>query len=251
MPSDPPDAGAPDQDEDAASDDSGNAECIDGEQEVCSCSDTEYGKRTCSSGEFGDCEDCEAAVRDEALCVAGVYKGRTTGSYRSSASSLWGLTPGMTGSIDAEWTFELVRDGDGEFYSVKGACVPPPPGEEKWGGKDDTAYGNTLEMLGTVDCTTGVIDFEVRLEYLASNWDSFGGWARYFAKGKMTGRYDPKTRSFVDGKWDLREKGTGFGGQGSFTGALSEEATAPSTPQACFDLPFPSDLTPQPIPNPT
>lgn len=240
-------------DEDAAADHD-DAKCDEGEQKSCSCSTTEYGTQTCSSGEFGACGDCQP-VDTAPRCVAGTYKAHFNGMYQSAASSFWGLTPGVDDVVSFDPEFQLMRDGDGEFYLVQGGCFPWAD-QEKWAGGEDTAYGHTFEMSGAVDCNTGVVDFDFRLSFISKDASQFGaGWSRFFSQGKLTGRYDPKSRSFVDGKWDLHEPKQAFaskpgGGKGTFQATLSEESQTVAEPKACFDVPFPKDLTPQSVPAP-
>ncbi|MFT3924282.1 MAG: hypothetical protein QM778_17230 [Myxococcales bacterium] len=249
------DAGS-DEDDDAnnAQGDAGEAECEEGDHEVCECSDTEYGERTCADGSFGECEACQVAETTLPRCVAGTYKGVFAGMYRSRASSFGGLTPGMVDHPMFEIEFELRRSGDGEFYTVGGGCFRIPGTETFKQGV--SSYGHTFELKGNVDCTTGVIDFELRLIYLSASANQLGGWERIFAKGEMTGRYDPQSKSFVEAKWDLHEKKDLFdtmdpGGSGTLTAMLVEETTGSSSDEACFDVPFVEDLTPQTIPTPT
>jgi hypothetical protein len=251
------DAGSDEQAENQEDGDASKAECKEGDLEVCECSDTEYGERTCTAGKYGDCEACKVPETSLPRCVAGLYKGRFTGMYRSRTAYLLGIpvVEVLDADTDLDVEFELRRTDDGEFYTVAGGCFPVP-GEETF-VEGDPSYGHTFEMKGNVDCTTGVINFELRLIYLSMSWNQFGGWERIFAKGEMTGRFDPQTASFVGGKWNLREAKDYFdtsdpGGGGAFTATLVEETSALAVPgEQCFDVPFAEDLKPQPIPTPT
>jgi hypothetical protein len=248
-----PDAGDP-QNHDDPPDEDGGGDCVEGASETCACSETSYGQQTCTGGHFGSCEDCKEAS-PESHCVAGSYAAKFIGMYRSSASSFGGITPGEDNPTETEATFTLSRDGDGEFYSVHGGCFRPP-GQGMWEGEGDSSYGHTFEMVGDVDCKTGVIDFDFRLTYLSSDASQFGGWSRFFSQGKMTGRYDPVSRSFLEGKWELHEAkpllaAEAPGGMGTFTATLVEEREQVGSPEdACFDVAFPADLAPLPVPTP-
>jgi hypothetical protein len=250
------DAGTPGVTEgDAAA--TADAGCAEGEQQECVCSQDTFGTRTCSVGVFGACQACIQVSPDLPKCVAGKYSGNFRGRYRSEPGGLCGLTAGDEGPLDLDVTFELIRDDNDEFYEIRGGCLRVP-GQEKLDSPQDSAYGHSWMLSGSVDCSTGSVDFEWHGTYVAADTCQLGlGWARYFNQGAVSGTYNPVSQSFVDTHWDLHERppllgGPATGGTGTFTARLVEAGGTVDdvSERACLGVDFPSDLTPQPVPSP-
>lgn len=89
--------------------------------------------------------------------------------------------------------FDLLSDGTGEFLTVQ---------DGKMDGVADGLFPFTAEISsGQLDCTTGV--FRAKL---VQGMYVVGVFPCAF-EGDIVARYDPPSRSFVDGRWAVMENG--------------------------------------------
>ncbi|MFT3925557.1 MAG: hypothetical protein QM778_23660 [Myxococcales bacterium] len=120
----------------------------------------------------------------------------------------------------AAWAFSLERSGSEEFYTVGNGCNHV---SNAGTGIDDG--GARAFFTGEVDCTTGVLEAEIRGFYTATAL--FGGPMKYYYVGRVKGTFDPDTKSFVDTRYVYREPEVAFGdqpgGDGVWTATLVDD----------------------------
>jgi hypothetical protein len=147
-------------------------------------------KRPDTFFEWGSDAENTRTIED---CKAGRYSGFFEGYYISY------LSPGVSQYITAKPTenssgleFDLVKVPDGEFFEIRGG---------KLVGMTETAAQVPFEadIVGTLDCTTGLFKAELANGYYA--YLTFSG--RF--EGEMIGQYNFESQSFESGTWSVRE----------------------------------------------
>jgi len=126
-------------------------------------------------------------------CLPGHYEGSFDGGYQAPLAF---NTPIPVFSQDISGKpglrFDLMAGGSGEFLEVK---------DGKMDGVADGLFPFTADIVGQLDCASG--QFRARLE----NGQYIVGVIPYQFAGDFVARYDPATRSFVDGRWAVMEGG--------------------------------------------
>lgn len=126
-------------------------------------------------------------------CKEGRYSGFFEGYYISY------ITPGVSQYIAATPTenssgleFDLVKVSAGESFEIRGG---------KLIGMTETAAPVPFEadIIGTLDCTTGVLNAE-----LANGYYEYLSLSGRF-EGQMMGQYNFESQSFESGTWTVRE----------------------------------------------
>ena len=129
-------------------------------------------------------------------CLPGHYEGTFDGGYNSPAA--WNA-PVPVAAADATGMpglrFDLGSDGNGEFLTITGGVMD---------GVADVVFPfRAMITEGQLDCATGLF----RAKITMGSYDVFFlAFTGYF-EGDMVARFDPTTRSFVDGVWAVMEGG--------------------------------------------
>lgn len=130
------------------------------------------------------------------ICLPGRYEGTFEGGYNSPAA--WNA-PVPVIAADATGMpglrFDLGAGGNGEFLTITGGMMD---------GVADVVFPfRALITDGQLDCATGLF----RAKLTMGSYDVFFlAFTGYF-EGDMVARFDPATRSFVDGVWAVMEGG--------------------------------------------
>lgn len=129
-------------------------------------------------------------------CLPGHYEGNFDGGYQSPAAfgapvPVFALDPtGMPGL-----RFDLGSSGNGELLTVTGGMMD---------GVADGVFPFRAEISsGELDCATGLF----RAKLVNGSYDVFFLAFTGHFEGDLVARYDPPTRSFVDGVWAVMEDG--------------------------------------------
>jgi hypothetical protein len=232
--------------------------CDDGQSQVCACSEGGIGARRCVDGVYAACVGCSAAPGpgDGARCVPGTYVGTWTLDYRAGPNGFDGLFgPFEATHSEGSWSFTLARDGNGEFFTVGNGCLrmlDPTTGAEPVGVDVQGTLTKPFraQIIGQVDCATGILDGELRGYYTATNYASLGTAVNtYYVKGPIRGSFDATEKQFVAGTWDPREPpvllGDPPGGQGTWSAAWTTSDDSASDAKDCLDgVPFMDALFP-------
>ncbi len=129
-------------------------------------------------------------------CLPGHYEGNFDGGYQSPAAfgapvPVFALDPtGMPGL-----RFDLGSSGNGEFLTVTGGMMD--------GVADGIFPFKAVIESGGLDCATG----EFRAKLVDGSYEVFFLAFTGHFEGDLVARYDPATRSFVDGVWAVMEDG--------------------------------------------
>lgn len=197
----------------------------------CLCADGGVGAR---SDEQSPCQSCVAvpSAGPPSRCVAGRYEGSFDMSYRSGPGGVCGLIAELrTAQAAGGWAFALagpVPPGALTLH-IESACVRA--------GAGATADGRTITpplrmtLTGNLDCSTGMLNAELRGTYSsASVCDLGAGSGNYFFKGSVSGRYDPVSSTFAEGKVRWEEPPVLFppapGGEGIWAASLVPDVGA-------------------------
>lgn len=130
------------------------------------------------------------------ICLPGHYEGTFDGGYSSPAA--WNA-PVPVAAADATGMpglrFDLGSDGNGEFLTITGGVMD---------GVADVVFPfRAMITEGQLDCSTGLF----RAKITMGSYDVFFlAFTGYF-EGDMVARFDPASRSFVDGVWAVMENG--------------------------------------------
>jgi len=139
---------------------------------------------------WGSDAETERTIGD---CMAGHYSGYFEGydiSYIAPGISQFIAARPAENSSGLE--FDLVKVPDGEFFEISGG---------KLIGMTETAAPVPFEadIVGTLDCTTGLLDAELANGYY--EYETLSG--RF--EGHMSGQYDFESHDFESGTWTVRE----------------------------------------------
>lgn len=213
--------------------------CADGDEQACSCAGGGVGTSVCQDEEFGECTGCVAEATE--ICVPGKYVGEYMIDYWSSASSIW---PGVFGPTESKpdkskVEFNLVKEGT-EFITVGNGCFLA---EES---TDPNLKSSRSQLTGQLDCSTGKLTGIVRGYYAVK--DGAGNWVNYFFKGPMEAMFNPKTKSFEQGKYKVQEPPVPLsferpGGDGVWTATYKSDEVTTSIGE-CLDIEFPEAMFP-------
>jgi hypothetical protein len=222
--------------------------CVSGATATCVC-DTGLGSRTCVDGQWAACGACAPPPDDgKVRCVAGRYRAHTSIAYRPSPAGICFLAaPGEATQFEGDMTFTLDREGNAEFYSVGNGCLRVD-GQGEDAGPSDIDW--RAEVVGEVDCTTGVLNAEIRATYFVVSVCTLGLVpTRYFAKGPMRAIYNPDTQVFENGTVEMWEPpvllGGPPGGTGNWTADYEGESTADDLDAGpCLNVPFDDSVFP-------
>jgi hypothetical protein len=130
------------------------------------------------------------------ICLPGHYEGTFDGGYNSPAA--WNA-PVPVAAADASGMpglrFDLGSGGNGEFLTITGGMMD---------GVADVVFPFRAQITeGQLDCSTGLF----RAKITMGSYDVFFlAFTGYF-EGDMVARFDPASRSFVDGVWAVMEGG--------------------------------------------
>ena len=129
-------------------------------------------------------------------CLPGRYEGSFEGGYNSPAA--WNA-PVPVIAADATGMpglrFDLGSDGNGEFLTITGGMMD---------GVADVVFPfRALITDGQLDCASGLF----RAKITMGSYDVFFLAFTGHFEGDMVARFDPATRSFVDGVWAVMEDG--------------------------------------------
>jgi len=130
------------------------------------------------------------------ICLPGHYEGSFDGGYNSPAAF---TAPVPVAAADATGMpglrFDLGSGGNGEFLTITGGVMD---------GVADVVFPfRAVVADGQLDCATGLF----RAKILMGSYDVFFlAFTGYF-EGDMVARFDPATRTFVDGVWAVMEDG--------------------------------------------
>lgn len=130
------------------------------------------------------------------ICLPGHYEGTFDGGYSSPAA--WNA-PVPVAAADATGMpglrFDLGSDGNGEFLTITGGVMD---------GVADVVFPfRAMITEGQLDCATGLF----RAKITMGSYDVFFlAFTGYF-EGDMVARFDPASRTFVDGVWAVMEGG--------------------------------------------
>jgi hypothetical protein len=157
-------------------------------------------------------------------CAPGHYTGEyVMPSYLPVAAGLCGLLPVFGGSTRGGYAFSLdgERDGGTLVIAPSRSCVDLTVYDDAGSATDGGTLPPVLSLSGTVDCTSGRLEAEVRGYYHTISVCETAKADDFSVKGTMTADYDPVRRAFVGGVIDLHEPGilpgTGeFGGRGTW-----------------------------------
>ncbi len=127
----------------------------------------------------------ERFVPTGGTCEPGRYDGVFDGFYQSGGSFV-GIP--VMGNV----SFELGESTTGEFFEVSGGTMD---------GLALFVYAFTGEIVGSLDCTTGV--FEGFMQNCS--YTSPGGGPTEF-EGPLRANYDPFNHAFVNGVWGVTER---------------------------------------------
>jgi len=130
------------------------------------------------------------------ICLPGRYEGSFDGGYNSPAAF---TAPVPVAAADVTGMpglrFDLGSGGNGEFLTITGGMMD--------GVADFVFPFRAVVADGQLDCSTGLF----RAKILMGSYDVFFlAFTGYF-EGDMVARFDPATRSFVDGVWAVMEDG--------------------------------------------
>jgi hypothetical protein len=137
-----------------------------------------------------------------ASCMPGHYEGMLDGGYQSPVAF---QAPVPIVSIDVTGNpglqFDLASGGNGEFLTVTGGHVD---------GTALAVFPFRVDFAdGQLDCATG----KFRAKLVNGSYDVFfgafipGQTTTYHFEGYAVADYDPKTRSFANGRWSVAEDG--------------------------------------------
>jgi hypothetical protein len=130
------------------------------------------------------------------ICLPGRYEGSFDGGYNSPAAF---TAPVPVAAADATGMpglrFDLGAGGNGEFLTITGGMMD---------GVADFVFPFRAQITeGQLDCATGLF----RAKITMGSYDVFFlAFTGYF-EGDMVARFDPASRSFVDGVWAVMEDG--------------------------------------------
>jgi hypothetical protein len=215
-------------------DDESNAECEEDEVQDCKCSNGKVGKKACVLGEFTSCNGCFEDDGSGSKCVAGRYAGRYAMEYTPGPAGFCGLATLFGGAGGGNWSFNIEKSQGDEFYTVGDGCLIGKTDNVDAGvvqaGAEAFANGVVMraQITGVVDCATGELKGELRGYYNSTSFCGLGiAKDNFFFKGPVTGKYDPETKSFVDGVVVMREPEVLIplagqpGGEGTWTAELN------------------------------
>jgi hypothetical protein len=127
-------------------------------------------------------------------CLPGHYEGTFDGGYQAPLAFNTPI-PVFAQDISGKpgLQFDLMAGGSGEFLVVQ---------DGKMDGVADGLFPFKADIVsGQLDCKSGI--FRARLE----NGQYIVGVMPYAFAGDIVARYDPASRSFVDGRWAVMEGG--------------------------------------------
>jgi hypothetical protein len=130
------------------------------------------------------------------ICLPGRYEGSFEGGYSSPAAF---NAPVPVIAADATGMpglrFDLASGGNGEFLTITDGVMD---------GVADVVFPfRALITEGQLDCATGLF----RAKITMGSYDVFFLAFTGHFEGDMVARFDPATRSFVDGVWAVMEEG--------------------------------------------
>jgi hypothetical protein len=226
--------------------------------QACGCSASMPGRQTCVAGTWSTCE-CAAAAADGGVVTGDIPS--FAGNNRSDITFVWERTPSSMGS-DSCLPGSYEGNFGGVYYSIlapNGLGVPvanfdapgqpsdfhftvePAEGGEsihrikgQMKGRADGTFPFGAMIEGELDCKTAT--FTAKLIDGSYSVLMDGLLPQKF-DGVMSGHYDKRTHTFVDGEWDVREtsanppgmlaptqprdfKRDGYGGSGSWAAGL-------------------------------
>ncbi|MSP60954.1 MAG: hypothetical protein EXR72_11535 [Myxococcales bacterium] len=147
------------------------------------------------TADFGAPIDLAQALPDlpNSNCLGGDYVGTYEGQIL-----IGGLVPVKTkGSVE----LTLTQSG-GEFFEIMNGHL--------MGEASGNPYSSDLE--GTLNCATLKLD-----KGMIKNGKVTISNVAYMFEGPLTADYDPKTASFVNGVWDIKQVPPGSTGKGTWT----------------------------------
>lgn len=222
--------------------DAQTASCSEGEERVCTCTTGSTGTQFCSGGRLGECTGCAAQKPGSAtggFCVPGRYKGRSFGKYTPGPAGVCGLFTLFSGEGESDWIFDLQADGTTEFFTVGNGCVVSIITNKD--GKSNADDPLRMQLTGKVDCATGKLTGELRGTYSTVSFCDLGMEVKpYFFKGSMTADFDAATKTFINGKYSVKEPPVLLplngqpGGEGTFSAKLSDEPIETNAAQDCL-----------------
>ena len=208
--------------------------CEDGDLEDCPCQGGKVGKKACVGGEFTSCNGCFEDDGSDSKCVPGRYAGRYSMEYTPGPAGFCGVATLFGGSGGGNWSFTIEKSAGEEFYTVGDGCLVGQTDNVDAGivqvGAELFANGVIMhaQITGVVDCATGELKGDLRGYYNSTSVCGFGLVKdNFFFKGPVSGKFDPKTQSFVDGKVTMREPEVPLplagqpGGKGSWSAQLN------------------------------
>jgi hypothetical protein len=214
----------------------GNAECEEDDVRDCKCKSGKTGKQACVLGEYTSCNGCFEDDGSSSKCVPGLYSGRYAMEYTPGPAGFCGLATLFGGSGGGNWSFSIEKSAGEEFYTVGDGCLIGKTDSVDAGvvqaGAEAFANGVVMraQITGVVDCATGELKGELRGYYNSTSFCGLGLVKdNFFFKGPVSGVFDPKTKSFVDGVIVMREPEVLIplagqpGGRGTWTAQLGGE----------------------------
>lgn len=130
------------------------------------------------------------------ICLPGRYEGSFDGGYNSPAA--WDApVPVAAGDVSGMpgLRFDLGAGGNGEFLTITGGMMD--------GVANFVFPFRAVIADGQLDCATGLF----RAKILMGSYDVFFLAFTGHFEGDMVARFDPATRTFVDGVWAVMEDG--------------------------------------------
>jgi hypothetical protein len=233
--------------------DAGARECADeGSTRACTCASGAAGRKTCSRGSYGTCENClekrgDAGSKTDTSggvkCKAGYYVGEMNGDYMPGFAG-FGITqspfavPFMAEELNGQppLSLTLLENASGpagEFfsYTVNGGCMQ---GMAKSMGTDNPFIAR---LTGDLDCNTGAFTGMVEGHYTLL---SLAG-LEYQFKGPITAQFVVADARLSDGKWSIAEPAAldgqpaGSGG-GTWSATFVSEAAPDAGTDPCKDI---------------